>query len=111
MKKNLLLSAAFACAIGLSASAENTITVFNTYFDESTQSNELLTGSFYSVSPNGKFACFCRPDICHIVHSTFVETNCKLTVWRNRVEATCQKLVRLSLFIKVVVENCNGVFC
>ena len=56
MKKNLLLTAVLACGIGLSASAENTITVFNTYFDESTQSNELLTGSFYSVSPNGKFA-------------------------------------------------------
>lgn len=56
MKKNLLLSAAFACAIGLSASAENTITVFNTYFDEETQSNALLPGSFYSVSPNGQYA-------------------------------------------------------
>lgn len=56
MKKNLLLSAAFACAIGLSTSAENTITVFNTYFDEETQSNALLPGSFYSVSPNGQYA-------------------------------------------------------
>ncbi|MEE1365800.1 MAG: hypothetical protein UHE93_03870, partial [Muribaculaceae bacterium] len=56
MKKNLLLTAALACGIGLSASAENTITVFNNYFDEKTQSNELLTGCFYSVSPNGKFA-------------------------------------------------------
>ena len=56
MKKNLLLTAAFACAIGLSASAENTITVFNTYFDEKSQSNELLTGCFYSVSPNGQYA-------------------------------------------------------
>lgn len=56
MKKNLLLSVAFACGLFTSALAENTITTFNSYIDPETNEESLLSGYFYSVSDNGKYA-------------------------------------------------------
>lgn len=56
MKKNLLLSVALVCGIFSSAVAENTITKLTTYTDPVTNEESILSGLFYSVSENGKYA-------------------------------------------------------
>lgn len=56
MKKKLLLSLALTSGIFTSVYAENTIRVFNSYYDEVNQTEALLSGWFQSVSDNGKYA-------------------------------------------------------
>lgn len=86
MKKQLLFSVALLLGIGSTAvttSAANTVTVFETYYDEADQANYELSGYMRSVSANGKYAVGCDNGVLdHISYIWSAETN-EVTILRN----------------------------